>query len=204
MLSCGSVYYLCGRLDVCSHRLLYTLRFIDRYSLPGTNSPTQNLHYQQKTKITPRTRIEALAMLRASQINGIYKNRWRSKGRTTNIAIRNSHYAIPAGTLIKRSKPSTKNSQQNDWLTSFRLVFSWAFAWALLMLFCWFNIGFLWHVIIFVYFVTAVSKEEQDERKLHYNGYSDEFLDRLEPNGNIPAGQCLSTLVFDFLSEVIL
>ncbi|XP_065160379.1 cyclin-dependent kinase 14 isoform X2 [Atheta coriaria] len=33
----------------------------------------------------------------------------------------------------------------------------------------------------------SVSKEEQDERKLHYNGYSDEFLDRLEPNGNIPA-----------------
>ncbi|XP_074029646.1 cyclin dependent kinase Eip63E isoform X1 [Leptinotarsa decemlineata] len=37
----------------------------------------------------------------------------------------------------------------------------------------------------------SVSKEEAEEHtqhgKLHYNGYSDEFLDRLEPNGNIPA-----------------
>lgn len=38
--------------------------------------------------------------------------------------------------------------------------------------------------------VAAVSKEEAEEHnhgKLPYNGYSDEFLDRLEPNGNIPA-----------------
>ncbi|KAH1002578.1 hypothetical protein HUJ04_008655 [Dendroctonus ponderosae] len=43
-----------------------------------------------------------------------------------------------------------------------------------------------------------VSKEEAEEHnhhhhhhhgKLPYNGYSDEFLDRLEPNGNIPAGK---------------
>ncbi|XP_071451926.1 cyclin-dependent kinase 14 isoform X1 [Hetaerina americana] len=38
----------------------------------------------------------------------------------------------------------------------------------------------------------AISKEESDETsatrvyKVPYNGYSDEFLDRLEPNGNIP------------------
>ncbi|KAF7263050.1 hypothetical protein GWI33_003684 [Rhynchophorus ferrugineus] len=43
-------------------------------------------------------------------------------------------------------------------------------------------------------FVTAISKEEAEEHnhhhgKLPYNGYSDEFLDRLEPNGNIPAGK---------------
>ncbi|ENN73618.1 hypothetical protein YQE_09865, partial [Dendroctonus ponderosae] len=46
--------------------------------------------------------------------------------------------------------------------------------------------------------VSAVSKEEAEEHnhhhhhhhgKLPYNGYSDEFLDRLEPNGNIPAGK---------------
>ncbi|XP_022913440.1 cyclin-dependent kinase 5 homolog isoform X3 [Onthophagus taurus] len=38
----------------------------------------------------------------------------------------------------------------------------------------------------------SVSKEEQEDQqhgKLPYNGYSDEFLDRLEPNGNIPAGK---------------
>ncbi|XP_018575481.1 cyclin-dependent kinase 14 isoform X2 [Anoplophora glabripennis] len=38
----------------------------------------------------------------------------------------------------------------------------------------------------------SVSKEEAEEHnhgKLPYNGYSDEFLDRLEPNGNIPAGK---------------
>ncbi|VEN47906.1 unnamed protein product [Callosobruchus maculatus] len=43
----------------------------------------------------------------------------------------------------------------------------------------------------------AVSKEEAEDQnhhhhhhgKLPYNGYSDEFLDRLEPNGNIPAGK---------------
>lgn len=42
-------------------------------------------------------------------------------------------------------------------------------------------------------FFAAVSKEEAEEHhnhgKLPYNGYSDEFLDRLEPNGNIPAGK---------------
>ncbi|KAI4470174.1 cell division protein kinase [Holotrichia oblita] len=47
--------------------------------------------------------------------------------------------------------------------------------------------------IIFIFsFVAAVSKEEQEDQshgKLPYNGYSDEFLDRLEPNGNIPAGK---------------
>lgn len=40
-------------------------------------------------------------------------------------------------------------------------------------------------------FVTAISKEEADDAatrgQLPYNGYSEEFLDRLEPNGNIPA-----------------
>ncbi|XP_076271597.1 cyclin dependent kinase Eip63E isoform X7 [Rhynchophorus ferrugineus] len=40
----------------------------------------------------------------------------------------------------------------------------------------------------------SISKEEAEEHnhhhgKLPYNGYSDEFLDRLEPNGNIPAGK---------------
>lgn len=41
--------------------------------------------------------------------------------------------------------------------------------------------------------VAAISKDETDESrhrvptKLPFNGYSDEFLDRLEPNGNIPA-----------------
>lgn len=41
-------------------------------------------------------------------------------------------------------------------------------------------------------FVAAVSKEDSDDQnhgKLPYNGYSDEFLDRLEPNGNIPPGK---------------
>ncbi|CAA9994597.1 unnamed protein product [Nesidiocoris tenuis] len=37
----------------------------------------------------------------------------------------------------------------------------------------------------------SISKDETDETKsksskLHFNGYSDEYLDRLEPNGNIP------------------
>ncbi|CAH0547768.1 unnamed protein product [Brassicogethes aeneus] len=39
---------------------------------------------------------------------------------------------------------------------------------------------------------SAISKEEAEEHnhgKMPYNGYSDEFLDRLEPNGNIPAGK---------------
>lgn len=37
-----------------------------------------------------------------------------------------------------------------------------------------------------------MSKEESEDHnhgKLPYNGYSDEFLDRLEPNGNIPPGK---------------
>jgi hypothetical protein len=40
--------------------------------------------------------------------------------------------------------------------------------------------------------------------KLPYNGYSDEFLDRLEPNGNIPTdkevryGKLLSALALEF------
>lgn len=37
---------------------------------------------------------------------------------------------------------------------------------------------------------TAISKEEADDvtnrSQLPFNGYSEEFLDRLEPNGNIP------------------
>ncbi|XP_049863223.1 cyclin-dependent kinase 14 isoform X1 [Schistocerca gregaria] len=42
----------------------------------------------------------------------------------------------------------------------------------------------------------SISKEESEEAnsrggKLPYNGYSDEFLDRLEPNGNIPADKDL-------------
>ena len=46
------------------------------------------------------------------------------------------------------------------------------------------------------YFVTAISKEEVEDTstrgsKLPYNGYSDEFLDRLEPNGNIPTDKDL-------------
>lgn len=41
-------------------------------------------------------------------------------------------------------------------------------------------------------FVAAVSKEDSEDHnhgRLPYNGYSDEFLDRLEPNGNIPPGK---------------
>lgn len=41
-----------------------------------------------------------------------------------------------------------------------------------------------------IYCITAISKEEADDAtrgQLPYNGYSEEFLDRLEPNGNIPA-----------------
>ncbi|KAJ9600832.1 hypothetical protein L9F63_001044, partial [Diploptera punctata] len=42
----------------------------------------------------------------------------------------------------------------------------------------------------------AISKEEVEDTstrasKLPYNGYSDEFLDRLEPNGNIPTDKDL-------------
>lgn len=42
----------------------------------------------------------------------------------------------------------------------------------------------------------SISKEDSEEAngrgaKLPYNGYSDEFLDRLEPNGNIPADKDL-------------
>lgn len=44
---------------------------------------------------------------------------------------------------------------------------------------------------MFHYFIIAISKEEADDAttrgQLPYNGYSEEFLDRLEPNGNIPA-----------------
>lgn len=43
-----------------------------------------------------------------------------------------------------------------------------------------------------VFVVAAVSKEDSEDHnhgKLPYNGYSDEFLDRLEPNGNIPPGK---------------
>ena len=39
----------------------------------------------------------------------------------------------------------------------------------------------------------AISKEEADDAvtrgQLPYNGYSEEFLDRLEPNGNIPSNK---------------
>ena len=46
-------------------------------------------------------------------------------------------------------------------------------------------------IINIIYFITAISKEEADDAttrgQLPYNGYSEEFLDRLEPNGNIPA-----------------
>jgi len=51
-------------------------------------------------------------------------------------------------------------------------------------------------VRIFVFsFFTAISKEDPDRNrtsrdalpsKLQFNGYSEEFLDRIEPNGNIP------------------
>lgn len=44
----------------------------------------------------------------------------------------------------------------------------------------------------YVYVFLAISKEDSEEHshgKLPYNGYSDEFLDRLEPNGNIPASK---------------
>ncbi|KAG8268087.1 Cyclin-dependent kinase 14 [Homalodisca vitripennis] len=42
----------------------------------------------------------------------------------------------------------------------------------------------------------AISKDEPEDArnrvtKLPFNGYSDEFLDRLEPNGNIPADKDL-------------
>lgn len=47
-------------------------------------------------------------------------------------------------------------------------------------------------------YVPAISKDEPDDSrnggrvtKLPFNGYSDEFLDRLEPNGNIPADKDL-------------
>ncbi|XP_044736363.1 cyclin-dependent kinase 14 isoform X2 [Chrysoperla carnea] len=45
----------------------------------------------------------------------------------------------------------------------------------------------------------SISKEEVEDPprgKLPYNGYSDEFLDRLEPNGNIPSGK--GDLRYDF------
>lgn len=44
--------------------------------------------------------------------------------------------------------------------------------------------------VLFIFFIIAISKEEADDAatrgQLPYNGYSEEFLDRLEPNGNIP------------------
>jgi len=48
---------------------------------------------------------------------------------------------------------------------------------------------------ICIYYFTAISKEDPDcnrasrdalPGKLQFNGYSEEFLDRIEPNGNIP------------------
>ncbi|XP_046659674.1 uncharacterized protein LOC124353734 isoform X3 [Homalodisca vitripennis] len=53
----------------------------------------------------------------------------------------------------------------------------------------------------------AISKDEPEDArnrvtKLPFNGYSDEFLDRLEPNGNIPADKDLrygESLVLVFL-----
>lgn len=48
----------------------------------------------------------------------------------------------------------------------------------------------------FFLFFTAISKEDPDRNrtsrdalpsKLQFNGYSEEFLDRIEPNGNIPS-----------------
>jgi len=59
-------------------------------------------------------------------------------------------------------------------------------------------------------FVIAISKEEADDTatrgQLPYNGYSEEFLDRLEPNGNIPVdkdrrygGSCLKVASSCFL-----
>lgn len=52
----------------------------------------------------------------------------------------------------------------------------------------------LFSIILFFFFffiILAISKEEADDAanrgQLPYNGYSEEFLDRLEPNGNIPA-----------------
>lgn len=55
------------------------------------------------------------------------------------------------------------------------------------------NISQLTVVFIMLLFclLLAISKEEADDAtnrgQLPYNGYSEEFLDRLEPNGNIPA-----------------
>ncbi|XP_046659673.1 uncharacterized protein LOC124353734 isoform X2 [Homalodisca vitripennis] len=54
---------------------------------------------------------------------------------------------------------------------------------------------------------SAISKDEPEDArnrvtKLPFNGYSDEFLDRLEPNGNIPADKDLrygESLVLVFL-----
>ncbi|XP_049863225.1 cyclin-dependent kinase 14 isoform X3 [Schistocerca gregaria] len=52
----------------------------------------------------------------------------------------------------------------------------------------------------------SISKEESEEAnsrggKLPYNGYSDEFLDRLEPNGNIPADKDLRGYDWDGLGD---
>lgn len=47
------------------------------------------------------------------------------------------------------------------------------------------------NINLLIFFILAISKEEADDAanrgQLPYNGYSEEFLDRLEPNGNIPA-----------------
>lgn len=48
---------------------------------------------------------------------------------------------------------------------------------------------------MYIFLFTAISKEDSDRNrtsrdalpsKLQFNGYSEEFLDRIEPNGNIP------------------
>lgn len=67
--------------------------------------------------------------------------------------------------------------------------------------------------------VAAISKEEVEDSstrasKLPYNGYSDEFLDRLEPNGNIPTDKdmrygknaccvLLNALILQFSNSII-
>lgn len=40
-----------------------------------------------------------------------------------------------------------------------------------------------------VFVITAISKEESEGVVVPYNGYSEEFLDRIEPNGNIPSNK---------------
>lgn len=50
-------------------------------------------------------------------------------------------------------------------------------------------------IYMYMFLFTAISKEDPDRNrtsrdalpsKLQFNGYSEEFLDRIEPNGNIP------------------